>query len=92
MRSNLEHRIIEKSLAMSRPKRRSKGMVASFFDAFVLPKPAVSMAVALIIGVMSGLYSAGTANNINDVDADVYAYFLNMPDTAQNYEDGGFLL
>ncbi len=79
MRSNLEHRIVQASLSVSKNPAVSKGnsvlaIFTAILDAVILPKPALSMALVLVFGVMLGGYSSGVSEASTNIDAD--AYFL----------------
>ena len=79
MRSNLEHRIVQASLSASKNSSISKGnelsaIFTAVFDALILPKPALSMALVLVFGVMLGGYSSAVSDASTNIDAD--AYFL----------------
>lgn len=79
MRSNLEHRIVQASLASDKDRDISKGnpllaVFTAILDALILPKPALSMALVLVLGLVLGGYSAGVSEASTNIDVD--AYFL----------------
>ncbi|PCI57192.1 MAG: hypothetical protein COB36_02695 [Alphaproteobacteria bacterium] len=79
MRSNLEHRIVQASLPVGKNKANSKGnslsaIFIAILDTLILPKPALSMALVLVFGVMLGGYSSGVSEASTNIDVD--AYFL----------------
>lgn len=79
MRSNLEHRIVHASLSASKNSSISKGneLLAIFtavLDTLILPRPALSMALVLVFGLVLGGYSAGVSEASTNIDVD--AYFL----------------
>ncbi|PCI99973.1 MAG: hypothetical protein COB14_05335 [Alphaproteobacteria bacterium] len=79
MRSNLEHRIVQASLASGKNQDISSGngisaIFTAVFDALILPKPALSMALVLVFGLVLGGYSAGVSEASTNIDVD--AYFL----------------
>ncbi len=64
MRSNLEERIIQASLSNNNMpyKQQRRGNIrdifAGIFDSLILPKPALSFAVVLVLGIALGQSSA----------------------------------
>lgn len=64
MRSNLEQRILKESLIPA--KRRQGSFVLSdwmnaFYQAFALPRPVLSLALVLLIGITLGTYIDSTS-------------------------------
>ncbi len=86
MRSNLEHRILQSSLAASPEEKVSsvsglRGVVHAFFDLCLVPRPALAMIIVLGLGLVTG----GAYTGVDDVDA----YFLaanEVPDMEGFYE------
>lgn len=79
MRSNLEHRIVQAALSASKNRSVSGGNAISaiftaILDALILPKPALSMVLVLVFGLMLGGYSSGVSDASINIDVD--AYFL----------------
>lgn len=79
MRSNLEHRIVQASLSVDTNREISEGnavlaIFTAVLDALILPKPALSMALVLVFGLVLGGYSAGVSEASTNIDVD--AYFL----------------
>ncbi len=74
MRSNLEHRIIQASLAQEVSKKAGSGGVVirafkDFIDSLVLPNPALSLSMVLLIGLVLGAYSGGVIQDYNSLEA-----------------------
>lgn len=79
MRSNLEHRIVQASFSGDKNRSVSGGnsimaIFTAILDGLVLPKPALSMALVLVFGLVLGGYSSGASEASTNIDAD--AYFL----------------
>ena len=79
MRSNLEHHILQVSLASDKNYDISSsstvlGVFTAVLDALILPQPALSMALVLVFGLVLGGYSAGVSEVSTNIDVD--AYFL----------------
>lgn len=79
MRSNLEHRILQASFSGDKNRSVSGGnsimaIFTAILDGLVLPKPALSMALVLVFGLVLGGYSSGASEASTNIDAD--AYFL----------------
>ena len=79
MRNNLEHRILQASLESVEKTDNSRtnpvsAIFSSILDGVILPKPALSMVLVLLFGLVLGAYPVDTL----DVNAaiDVDAYFL----------------
>lgn len=70
-RSNLERRIIQASLDVQSDMhtRSNRSIFAIIFDNILLPRPAMSMAVVLILGLSVGMYSVGGSDiSYSDMD------------------------
>ena len=79
MRSNLEHRIVQASLDSDENRDISRGnklsaIFTAVLDGLILPKPALSMVLILVFGVMLGGYSSRVSEASTNIDVD--AYFL----------------
>ena len=88
MRSNLEHRIIQKSLNQEKQSKTQDignffRAVRDFMDCMVLPQPALAMVMVLVIGAAIGTYSSEILTV--DDDQDVEAYMMIIDDI--EYED-----
>ena len=76
MRSHLEHRIIAASREVTSLTQdvRRRGIAVIFseiFDAIMIPRPVLSLAVVLVLGAFMGLYS-GPIDGAMDNDMDVF--------------------
>ena len=85
--SNLAERIIEASFMHKRQGRSGIDLIwRSFWDAFMLPKPAYVMAVIFAIGLFMGVY----ADFVTGVDSDSNALAA-LVFTAHDITEGDWL-
>lgn len=85
--SNLAERIIEASLMHKRQGRSGIDLIwHSFWDAFMLPKPAFVMAVIFVLGLFMGGYT----DFVNGMDSDSNALAA-LVFTAHDITEGDWL-
>lgn len=84
--SNLAERIIEASLVYQRQGRSGYDLWwRSFWDAFMLPKPAYAMAVIFALGLFMGLYMDIASAGLDEVSPAEFVY------TAEGVIEGDWL-
>ncbi len=66
MSSNLEHRIIKSITDSADNAGYNRSIFLVICDNLMLPKPVLSLAVVLVIGVFIGFYSGGINNVSNN--------------------------
>ena len=88
-RSNLEQRIIDMAARGAQEEARERislrGLWTSFWDGFLLPSPALSMALVLGIGILVGIETTDLTVNTNQVD--IVSYL----DVGSSADYGGWL-